>query len=86
LVSLRCQFLAGRRRESANAIGWKVNGAGGEGGSITLLSGPDYAEKRAMMQAIEASGQYREIPIRLSPEGLRVWESPLPDARPRQKK
>ncbi len=65
-----------------NAIGWKVNGAGGEGGSITLLSGPDYAEKRAMMQAIEANGQYREIPIRLSPEGLRVWESSLPDTQP----
>ena len=29
-----------------HAIGWKVNGAGGEGGSITLLSGPDFAEKR----------------------------------------
>ena len=64
-----------------HAIGWKVNGAGGEGGSITLLSGPDYAERRAMLHAIEANGQYREIPIRLSPEGLRVWESPLPDVR-----
>ena len=63
-----------------HAIGWKVNGAGGEGGSITLLSGPDYTEKRAMIHAIEAHPQYRESPIRLSPEGLRVWESQLPSA------
>ncbi len=62
-----------------HAAGWKVNGAGGEGGSITLLSGPDYGGKRAMMKEIEANSQYREIPIRLSPEGLRVWESGIDD-------
>ena len=68
------------------AIGWKVNGAGGDGGSLTLLSGPDYAEKRAMVHAIEAGGQYKSIPIRLSPEGLRVWEvalEPTPGGVPR---
>ena len=58
------------------AIGWKVNGAGGDGGSVTLLSGPQVAEKRAMLRAItsEICGT-QNIPIYLSPTGLRVWES-----------
>ena len=50
------------------ALGWKVNGAGGAGGSITLLSGPDRAARRSMLQAIESTNpNYRNIPIRLSP-------------------
>jgi D-glycero-alpha-D-manno-heptose-7-phosphate kinase len=60
------------------AFGWKVNGAGGEGGSITLLSGPDRAVRRSMLQAIECTNpNFRNIPIRLSHFGLRVWDSPL---------
>lgn len=62
------------------ALGWKVNGAGGSGGSVTLLSGPDRAAKRAMIRDIEAAdARYRYIPIFLSRFGLRVWES-RPDA------
>ena len=60
------------------ALGWKVNGAGGAGGSITLLSGSDRAARRSMLQAIESTNpNYRNIPIRLSPIGLSVWDSPL---------
>ena len=60
------------------AIGWKVNGAGGTGGSVTLLSGPDRTRKRAMLQAIEAeNAKYRNIPIYLSRFGLRRWQSIL---------
>lgn len=60
------------------AIGWKVNGAGGEGGSITLLSPPDWAERQRMVKMIEEIGDgVREIPIYLSRTGLRVWETPL---------
>jgi D-glycero-alpha-D-manno-heptose-7-phosphate kinase len=60
------------------ALGWKVNGAGGEGGSITLLSGPDRAARRSMLKAIESTNpNYRNIPVRLSPFGLSVWDSPL---------
>jgi len=60
------------------AIGWKVNGAGGTGGSVTLLSGPDRTRKRAMLQAIEAENpKYRGIPIYLSRFGLRRWQSIL---------
>jgi D-glycero-alpha-D-manno-heptose-7-phosphate kinase len=58
------------------ALGWKVNGAGGEGGSITLLSGPDMRSKRAMLRAIgEANPSFQAIPSRLSPAGLRVWQA-----------
>ena len=60
------------------AVGWKVNGAGGDGGSVTVLSGPDRSRKRAMLRAVEASDpKFRNIPVLLSRFGLRVWESPL---------
>jgi D-glycero-alpha-D-manno-heptose-7-phosphate kinase len=59
------------------AIGWKVNGAGGAGGSVTLLSGPKASTKRAMLrQVLAAVPGTQNIPIYLSPMGLRVWESP----------
>lgn len=57
------------------ALGWKVNGAGGEGGSLTLLCGPRSDIKRAMLREIEQEGpRFRNIPIYLSRYGLRVWE------------
>ncbi len=56
------------------AVGWKVNGAGGEGGSLTLLCGARSDAKRAMLAAIEAEDKrFRNIPIYLSRHGLRVW-------------
>jgi D-glycero-alpha-D-manno-heptose-7-phosphate kinase len=58
------------------AIGWKVNGAGGDGGSVTLLCGSDRTGKRKMLQAIEAANpKFKNIPIYLSRFGLRVWHS-----------
>ena len=59
------------------AIGWKVNGAGGEGGSLTLLCPPLSHVKRAMVKAIEATNPlYQAISIYLSRQGLRIWEQP----------
>ncbi|HRU06220.1 MAG TPA: GHMP kinase [Candidatus Brocadiia bacterium] len=59
------------------AMGWKVNGAGGEGGSLTLLFGPvGTAKRRFARDLAEAVPQARIIPIYLSRFGLRVWESP----------
>jgi D-glycero-alpha-D-manno-heptose-7-phosphate kinase len=56
------------------AVGWKVNGAGGDGGSITLLSDRRAAAKRAMIRAIEQeNAAFVPIPIVISREGLRVW-------------
>jgi D-glycero-alpha-D-manno-heptose-7-phosphate kinase len=57
------------------AIGWKVNGAGGDGGSLTLLCGNRSDAQRAMIREIEAENPlYKNIPIYLSRYGLRVWK------------
>lgn len=62
--------------QTHGALGWKVNGAGGDGGSITLLSDATTSEKRTLIQAIEeANPLFRSLPIYLSRYGLRVWEA-----------
>ena len=56
------------------AAGWKLNGAGGEGGSVTLLGDASSRRTRAMLREIESADPlFRRIPIALSPHGLRVW-------------
>jgi D-glycero-alpha-D-manno-heptose-7-phosphate kinase len=65
------------------AIGWKVNGAGGEGGSLTLLAGPSGPERRALALAIGAAGAgWQVVPTHLARQGLRVWEGANPADRP----
>jgi D-glycero-alpha-D-manno-heptose-7-phosphate kinase len=62
------------------ALGWKVNGAGGSGGSITLLCGPRSHTKRTMIGEIEtANPLFRHIPVHLSHHGLRTWVYPNED-------
>jgi D-glycero-alpha-D-manno-heptose-7-phosphate kinase len=57
------------------ALGWKVNGAGGEGGSLTILTGTLSHVKRAMIREIEAENRlFKNIPVYLSRYGLRTWE------------
>ncbi len=57
------------------ALGWKVNGAGGDGGSLTILTGTLSHVKRAMIREIEAENRlFKNIPIYLSRYGLRTWE------------
>jgi D-glycero-alpha-D-manno-heptose-7-phosphate kinase len=59
------------------AVGWKVNGAGGDGGSVTILGNSDTCVKREMTRAIEEMVPgTKNIPVYLSRLGLRVWESP----------
>lgn len=61
--------------KSYGALGWKVNGAGGEGGSLTLLCPAQSYVKREMLHAIENSNALiKNIPIYLSRFGLRIWE------------
>ena len=58
------------------ASGWKVNGAGGKGGSMTVLAGGDDVLRRRMVQKINSMGRgIRVIPVCLSREGLQAWES-----------
>jgi len=57
------------------ALGWKVNGAGGLGGSVTILTGDLSGAKRSMIREIqEADPLFQNIPIYLSRFGLRTWE------------
>ncbi|NLN91768.1 MAG: GHMP kinase [Candidatus Hydrogenedens sp.] len=59
------------------ALGWKVNGAGGNGGSVTLLCGTENTGKRAFIKELpEVNPAFRVLPIYLSRFGLRQWESP----------
>jgi D-glycero-alpha-D-manno-heptose-7-phosphate kinase len=56
------------------AVGWKVNGAGGEGGSLTLLCGPSSTAKRSLIASLgEVDPLCQHIPTHLSRTGLRVW-------------
>ena len=58
------------------ALGFKVNGAGGEGGSITLLCDESSSRKRALLREIEgADSAFRHVPTYLSRAGVRVWTS-----------
>ncbi len=57
------------------AFGWKVNGAGGDGGSVTILCGSLSHAKRTMIREIEEENAlFKNIPIHLSRYGLRIWE------------
>jgi D-glycero-alpha-D-manno-heptose-7-phosphate kinase len=75
LVSRDAQLVMDIARQYG-AWGWKVNGAGGEGGSLAILCGPDSGQKRLMLQAIEQERlAFKNIPIYLSRYGLRVWKT-----------
>ncbi len=57
------------------AVGWKVNGAGGGGGSVSILGDPSRSRQRQMLREIEEmGGGVRVIETYLSRFGLRVWE------------
>lgn len=56
------------------ALGWKVNGAGGNGGSVTILCGDSSQAKRTLIREVEQENPlFRNIPVYLSRHGLRVW-------------
>lgn len=56
------------------AAGWKVNGAGGDGGSITLLCEGDATKKQALLREVLQSKQaFQTIAIALDSHGLQVW-------------
>lgn len=64
------------------ALGWKVNGAGGEGGSLSVLCGPR-TDRAALRRALgQADPLFRVIPSALSRPGLQVQSSsPLGSSR-----
>jgi D-glycero-alpha-D-manno-heptose-7-phosphate kinase len=73
LVGTEASRVIAIAREHA-VLGYKVNGAGGEGGSITLLCDEHSPRKRALLRAIEAEDPaFRHVPTYLSRQGVRVW-------------
>lgn len=55
------------------ASGWKINGAGGEGGSLSILTCQEEGQRQQMLKEINSLGRGIEsIPISLSHPGLRV--------------
>jgi D-glycero-alpha-D-manno-heptose-7-phosphate kinase len=54
------------------ATGWKVNGAGGDGGSVTILSTSRKTKEALEGRVTVLDKRYRVIPIQISPIGLEV--------------
>ncbi|MCU0250547.1 MAG: hypothetical protein MUE61_10080 [Vicinamibacterales bacterium] len=55
------------------ARGWKVNGAGGEGGSLAILCPPGAAARAAIEAAItQASSAYQVLPTSIAQTGLEI--------------
>ncbi len=75
LISADAQRVIEIAREHG-ALGWKVNGAGGDGGSVTILMRGFSQAKRAMIREIEQERPlFKHIPIYLSRYGVRVWKT-----------
>ncbi|MEX2381487.1 MAG: hypothetical protein WD490_03820 [Opitutales bacterium] len=56
--------------------GYKVNGAGGAGGSVTILLKAGLGNKRGFAETIaDLNPDFRCIPITLAPNGLRRWSA-----------
>jgi D-glycero-alpha-D-manno-heptose-7-phosphate kinase len=54
------------------ALGWKVNGAGGDGGSITIVSATAEAKRALERHVALADTSYRLLPVHVSTVGLMV--------------
>jgi D-glycero-alpha-D-manno-heptose-7-phosphate kinase len=54
------------------ALGWKVNGAGGDGGSVTILSASRAAKDALEHRVAGLDARYRVLAIAVSPAGLQV--------------
>lgn len=56
---------------ASGALGWKVNGAGGDGGSVVVLHrGKD--ERETFEGRVARTGRWRVLPLQLSDDGLVV--------------
>jgi D-glycero-alpha-D-manno-heptose-7-phosphate kinase len=74
LVSAEAKYVIDLARRHY-ASGWKVNGAGGQGGSLTILCGAGPADRALLESAILAAApDCRLLPIHVAAEGLRVTD------------
>lgn len=60
--------------DNFDALGCKVNGAGGDGGSVAILTNGDMRKKRFLQKVLLEQG-FQTLPIFLSRLGLRVWKT-----------
>jgi D-glycero-alpha-D-manno-heptose-7-phosphate kinase len=75
LISAEADAVAAVARRY-RAAGWKVNGAGGRGGSMTVLASADDVLRRRMVRAVAKLGRgLGTIPVRLSPSGVEAWRT-----------
>jgi D-glycero-alpha-D-manno-heptose-7-phosphate kinase len=58
--------------QQAGAIGWKVNGAGGDGGSVTILSDTAVTKDLLAAQLAALDPAYEVSPVRISDTGLHI--------------
>ena len=54
------------------ALGWKVNGAGGEGGSLTVVAPSDNDARAALIAAIDQVERWQRLALACAREGARV--------------
>jgi len=57
---------------SHGAIGWKVNGAGGDGGSVTILHATHEGKDAFERLVTTLDDRYRALPVQVSSVGLQV--------------
>lgn len=57
------------------AAGWKVNGAGGDGGSTTVLAPADPDGRAAFVAAVDAVTGWQRLPLRPAASGARSFPS-----------
>jgi D-glycero-alpha-D-manno-heptose-7-phosphate kinase len=55
------------------AVGWKVNGAGGDGGSVTILHDSAAAKAQFAARLTRLDALYRALPIRIAEAGLECY-------------
>ena len=78
LVGTQARALIALARDR-DVPGWKVNGAGGDGGAVTLLCGDSDRGRRDLVGAIAAAfPAFRIIPTTVSPFGVRVTDTACP--------
>jgi D-glycero-alpha-D-manno-heptose-7-phosphate kinase len=58
--------------KSNGAVGWKVNGAGGDGGSLSVLSPTPENRERLERQVARSFPAYQVLPVAISLAGLEI--------------
>ena len=75
LISMEADYII-RIARKYRASGWKVNGAGGQGGSLTILTNVDDFLRHKFLEEVHSLGAgIKALPVWLSREGLTAWEA-----------